>query len=58
VSVVYGSAAVAGSISIRQVCTSRRGGSLSTTSPSTIRSGIGKPFCAPNSRISSVADEE
>lgn len=44
--VVLGSAAVVGSIGIRQVCTSRCGGSVLSTSPSMITSGQGQPISA------------
>jgi hypothetical protein len=43
-------------MSIRQVCTSFRGGSASITSPSTMTSGHGKPICADAAFISSVAN--
>ena len=51
------SAAAVGSMSIRQVCTSRRGGSTSTTSPSTMTSGMSQPIAADACFISSVAND-
>ena len=51
------SAAAVGSISIRQVCTSRRGGSTSSTSPSTITSGSSQPMPAAACFIGSVTNE-
>ena len=51
------SAAAVGSMSIRQVCTSFRGGSASSTSPSTMTSGHAKPISAEARFISSVAND-
>ncbi len=52
--VVNGSPDVVGSMSMRQVCLSRRGGSDSRTWPSRILSGSVKPFSFAYACISSV----